>query len=164
MGNANIVFILFGGFRRIMKKDPIRILCVFSSLDRGGAESMCMNIYRNIDREKVQFDFVKHFKKECAFEKEISSFGGKIYTAPQYKGVNHFWYCKWWDIFLREHPEYRVIHAHTSTLADLFLREAQKAGRTTISHSHSVGVRGSGLAAIYKKFMSSFCLFFTIFS
>lgn len=32
-------------------KFPIRILCVFSSLDRGGAESMVMNIYRKINRE-----------------------------------------------------------------------------------------------------------------
>lgn len=28
------------------KIPPIRILCVFSTLDRGGAETMCMNMYR----------------------------------------------------------------------------------------------------------------------
>ena len=39
---------------------PIRVLCVFSTLGRGGAETMCMNLYRHIDRSKVQFDFVKH--------------------------------------------------------------------------------------------------------
>lgn len=40
-----------------MSQNPIRVLCVFSSLDRGGVESMCMNLYRNIDRSKVQFMF-----------------------------------------------------------------------------------------------------------
>jgi len=37
-----------------------RVLCVFGALDRGGAETMCMNLYRAIDRTKIQFDFVKH--------------------------------------------------------------------------------------------------------
>lgn len=36
-------------------EQPIRVLCVFSTLDRGGAETMCMNLYRHTDREKVQF-------------------------------------------------------------------------------------------------------------
>lgn len=35
----------------------IRILHVLGSLDRGGAETMIMNLYRNIDRSKVQFVF-----------------------------------------------------------------------------------------------------------
>jgi len=47
---------------------PIRVLCVFSTLDRGGAESMCMSLYQHIDREKVQFDFVKHTQQKGAFE------------------------------------------------------------------------------------------------
>ena len=64
-------------------KEPIRILCVFGSLDRGGAETMCMNLYRHIDRTKVQFDFVKHTDKACAFDEEIKSLGGRIYSAPR---------------------------------------------------------------------------------
>ncbi|MBQ6223153.1 MAG: hypothetical protein IJJ44_11125 [Solobacterium sp.] len=35
---------------------PIRILMVTGILDRGGAETMIMNMYRHIDRSKVQFD------------------------------------------------------------------------------------------------------------
>ena len=42
---------------------PIRVLQVMSSMNRGGAETMIMNIYRNIDRSKVQFDFVVHGEK-----------------------------------------------------------------------------------------------------
>ena len=36
----------------------IRILHVLGGLERGGAETMVMNLYRNIDREKIQFDFI----------------------------------------------------------------------------------------------------------
>jgi len=39
---------------------PIRILQVFNSMNRGGAESMIMNLYRQVDKTKVQFDFVVH--------------------------------------------------------------------------------------------------------
>jgi len=36
----------------------IRVLHMIASLDVGGSQTMMMNIYRNIDREKIQFDFV----------------------------------------------------------------------------------------------------------
>lgn len=35
----------------------IRVLHSVSNMDRGGIETMLMNYYRHIDREKVQFDF-----------------------------------------------------------------------------------------------------------
>lgn len=34
---------------------PIRVLCVMSTLGRGGAETMVMNLFRNIDRDSVVF-------------------------------------------------------------------------------------------------------------
>ena len=38
----------------------IRVLQVVTNMDRGGLESMLMNYYRHIDREKIQFDFLVH--------------------------------------------------------------------------------------------------------
>ena len=38
--------------------EPIRVLHVIGIMNRGGAETMIMNLYRHIDRSKVQFDFV----------------------------------------------------------------------------------------------------------
>ena len=72
----------------------IRVLCVFSTLNRGGAESMCMNLYRAIDRKKIQFDFVKHSNEGDQFEEEIRKLGGKIYIAPQYRVYNYFTYSQ----------------------------------------------------------------------
>ena len=44
----------------------IRVLHSVSNMDRGGIETMLMNYYRHIDREKVQFDFiVKKQKTLC---------------------------------------------------------------------------------------------------
>ena len=51
--------------------EPIRILMVFTIMNRGGAETMVMNYYRNIDRSKVQFDFIVHREERGAFDDEI---------------------------------------------------------------------------------------------
>jgi glycosyltransferase involved in cell wall biosynthesis len=116
---------------------PIRVLCVFAGLDRGGAESMCMNLYRKIDREKVQFDFVKHTATIGAFEEEIKALGGRIYEAPQYKIYNHIKYCTWWKKHLINHPEHKIIHGHYFTISKVYFKVAKEIGRITIGHSHS---------------------------
>ena len=117
-------------------EQAIRVLCVFSTLDRGGAETMCMNLYRHIDREKVQFDFVKHTPQVGAFEEEIRALGGRIFEAPRYKVYNHLSYCAWWKKHLREHPEHQIIHGHFFTISAVFLHMAKKMGRITVAHSH----------------------------
>ena len=116
---------------------PVRVLCVFSTLDRGGAESMCMNLYRHIDRTIVQFDFVKHTQATGVFEKEIHALGGKIYSAPRYRVYNHLSYVAWWKRFLAEHPEYTTIHCHYFTMTRMVYSVAKKINRVTIAHAHT---------------------------
>ena len=125
--------------------EPKRILQVLGRLNRGGAENMVMNLYRAVDREKVQFDFVIHTDKHCDFTDEVISLGGKIFSAPRYNVKNHFAYKKWWNKFLSEHPEYKVIHGHMYSIASIYLKIAKKYGLTTISHSHSSSAK-SGIA------------------
>ncbi len=117
--------------------EPIRVLQVLGVLNRGGAESMVMNLYRNIDRTKVQFDFVKHTTKKCDFDDEILALGGRIYSAPAYRIKNHFAYKKWWRNFLSQHTEFRVVHGHAYSIASIYLKTAKKLGRVTVAHSHS---------------------------
>ena len=115
---------------------PIRVLCVFSSLDRGGAETMCMDLYRHIDRSRVQFDFVKHSNAVGAYEEEIHALGGRIFSAPRYSIINRPQYLRWWRTFLRAHPEYQIVHGHFFTISALYFREAKRQGRITVGHSH----------------------------
>ena len=73
----------------------LRVLHVLGTLDMGGIENFLMNIYRNIDRNKIQFDFVINDReKEDIFEKEVRSLGGKIYKIPPIVKVGHFKYFK----------------------------------------------------------------------
>lgn len=116
---------------------PERILHVFGTLNRGGAETLIMNIYRNIDRDKIQFDFMVHHKEEGAFENEVKSLGGKVYRIENYRGVNHFSYKKSWNDFLKTHKEYRIIHCHKESIISLVMDAAKKNNRIAIAHSHS---------------------------
>ncbi len=125
--------------------EPKRILQVLGRLNRGGAENMVMNLYRAVDREKVQFDFIIHTDKHCDFTDEVLSLGGRIYSAPRYNVKNHFAYKKWWNKFFSEHPEYKVIHGHMYSIASIYLKIAKKYGLMTISHSHSSSAK-SGIA------------------
>lgn len=129
--------------------DPIRILHVIGIMDRGGAETMIMNLYRNIDRAKVQFDFVENSAEPAVFDEEILSLGGRIYRCPHYNGRNHAVYTQWWREFFRAHPgEYPIVHGHLGSTAAIYLYIAKKNGCYTIAHSHSAGA-GS---AMYRLF------------
>lgn len=117
----------------------IRVLQVFGRMDRGGAETMIMNLYRNIDRTKVQFDFVVHTDEKCAFDEEIKALGGYIYSVPRLNIKNTLNYKKSWKELLRNHSEWRIVHGHIASSASIYLAVAHKQGRYTISHSHSIG-------------------------
>ena len=117
-------------------KRPIRILHVSYGMDLGGAETLIMNIYRNIDREKVQFDFLLSSIEKTAYEDEIISLGGIIHHIPKYLGYNKASYDKELKAFLIEHPEYLIIHDHLNYSASETFRIAGKLNRICIAHSH----------------------------
>lgn len=127
-----------------------RILHVLGGLDRGGAETMVMNLYRNIDRSKIQFDFIIHTESHGDYTDEILKLGGKIFSFPKYKGSNTFYYIKCWKNFFRDHPEYRIIHSHIRSTASIYLPIAKKFGLKTIAHSHSTS-SGKGISALVKN-------------
>lgn len=95
----------------------IKVLQVFTMMDRGGSESMIMNYYRKIDREKIQFDFLVHRKEKCDFDDEIESLGGKIYRLSS---INPIFPGKYYDelrVFFKNHTEYTIIHSHLNTFS-----------------------------------------------
>lgn len=134
-------------------KSLIRILHVIGYMDRGGAETMIMNLYRNIDRTKVQFDFVENEGKETAFDAEIRSMGGQIYHCPRYEGRNHFTYTRWWHSFFKSHKdEYPIVHGHIGSTAAIYLSIAKKYGAYTIAHSHNINTMKTMSDVVYSLF------------
>lgn len=121
--------------------EPVRVLHVIRLMNHGGVESMIMNLYRNIDRTKVQFDFVQNSSEPAVYDEEILALGGKIYHCPHYSGKNHFQYTKWWHDFFRDHPgRYPIVHGHLGSTAAIYLSIARKYGSYAIAHSHSAGM------------------------
>ncbi len=101
---------------------------MFGRLNRGGAESRVMDLYRNVDRTKVQFDFMQHTTKVCDFQPEIEQLGGKVYHVPPFRFWNYLSYCKAWKQFIREHLEIRIVHGHMTSTASVYLPIARKKG------------------------------------
>lgn len=124
---------------------PIRILNIIGRMDRGGIETLIMNIYRNIDRTRIQFDFLAHYNKPSAdYNEEIKRLGGMIYEMPQIKTEKSakyhmiLKYRKALKHFFKEHQEYKVIHLHMTNTASIIIPIAKKHGnvKVIIAHSH----------------------------
>ena len=135
----------------------IRILNVVSTMDMGGAETLIMNLYRNIDREKVQFDFLCHNRIEAKYTDEIRSMGGKMFMV---NGITHggfFKYKKSLYNFFKEHPEYQTVHSHNDLLSGIILTQAKKAGvKNRYSHSHSTYKMSSIFSKVYAFILKLF--------
>jgi len=118
-----------------MKK--IRVLQVFTVMNRGGAESMIMNYYRHIDRSKIQFDFMVHRNQKGHFDNEIELLGGKIYRMPPITVRGLKVYQNELELFFEKHKEYTIVHSHLNALSKYVLKKAMKFGiNTRIAHSH----------------------------
>ena len=113
---------------------PVRILHEVAGLGNGGVESFLINIYRNIDRSKIQFDFIlSHDWKSNIYEEEIQSLGGRIfYLEEGYKQFYSFYK------FIKSHPEYKIVHSHRGAFGAFYLFTAWLAGiKHRIAHAHT---------------------------
>jgi glycosyltransferase EpsF len=120
-----------------MKKDMMlkRILQVVGLMDRAGAETMLMNLYRAIDKKKFQFDFITFTNKKGDYDEEIISLGGRIIPII---ADNNIQFTSKLKNFLISNPEYKIVHAHTLLHIAFVLKAAKAAGIIhRIAHSHS---------------------------
>ena len=130
---------------------PIKVLHVITGMGSGGAEMMIMNWYRNIDRSKVQFDFLLR-SRENIYADEIEKLGGKVYYTAEYP--RH--YLKNLSetlAFFKEHAsEYSAIHVHCNAL--LYVNGfdiAKKYGiKTRIIHSHNTKAKNRIYGIVHK--------------
>ncbi|MBQ2854026.1 MAG: glycosyltransferase family 1 protein [Oscillospiraceae bacterium] len=115
----------------------IRILHIVSYMQRGGLETLIMNCYRHIDREKMQFDFIVHRPFRADYDDEIEALGGKIYRLPRLNPFSHGYKKALLDFF-KAHPEYRIVHCHLDCMSALPLKAAMRCGAPVrIAHAHN---------------------------
>ncbi|WP_163193877.1 glycosyltransferase family 1 protein [Clostridium thermarum] len=120
------------------KEKVYRVLHIIGGMNMGGAETMLMHLYRKIDKNTLQFDFVSFTEKECHYDREIQELGGRIFYAhpPKNTGVIKF-VREIYKIIKKQGP-YQAVHAHTLFNAGLTLLAARLAGvKIRICHSHN---------------------------
>lgn len=116
---------------------PVRVLHIVTYMGCGGLETMLMNYYRNIDRSKVQFDFLTHRDFEAYYDAEIKSLGGKIFHLPKLNPFSNDYFNKL-NQFFKEHTEYKIVHSHLDCMAGIPLKYAKMNGvPVRIAHSHN---------------------------
>lgn len=118
--------------------EPIRILHIVQKMEAGGTQAFLMNLYRNIDRNKIQFDFLVEYEEKEFYDDEIISLGGKIYYTNFRKTLNVIKFKKTLSNILKEHPEYKIVHIHATAIGKICTDTAKKCGvKTIIAHTHN---------------------------
>ena len=119
----------------------IRVLQCVNDMHRAGLETMLMNYYRNIDRTKIQFDFLTHRPDKSDYDDEILSLGGKCLLCTKIISTELSSIFKYMKKFFAEHPEYQIVHSHIDSMSYLPLLAAKKAGvPIRIAHSHNTSI------------------------
>lgn len=138
---------------------PIRVLQVVTIMNLGGIENFLMSVYRNIDRSKVQFDFLIHRKEKGTFDEEIQSLGGNIYQIDALQPLKYFEYKSKLKSFFKEHPEFRIVHSHLNANSSIVLSIAKSSEiPVRIAHAHidTAGGRNKYLKILLKKILTRY--------
>ncbi|MEG0087019.1 MAG: glycosyltransferase, partial [Niameybacter sp.] len=116
----------------------VRVLHCIGKMNCGGAETMLMNLYRHIDRDQVQFDFLVHSEGEGYYDEEIYKLGGHIYQIPSQGTLGIVGYVKQLKIFLKETGPFDVVHSHLDWQGGLIALAARLANvKNIVVHAHT---------------------------
>ncbi len=134
-----------------MMAEPIRVAQVMGYMNGGGVESVVMNYYRHIDRNKIQFDFLVCEGSTMVPEDEIDSLGGGLYMLPPYSDLIGYQRAVFHLCSERGWP---LVHSHMNSLSVIPLSAAKKAGvPVRIAHSHSTSGKGEYAKNVLKRIL-----------
>lgn len=120
----------------------IRVLHVVSNMDYGGVETLIMNVYRRIDREKVQFDFMVNGYENCDYAREIKKLGGRIFTVTP-KRESLIKNVRDTIRVMKNHPKINIVHIHDDSNIGFSVFSAKRAGaKKIITHAHTTSEFG----------------------
>jgi len=120
----------------------------------GGVETVVMNYYRHIDRDRYQFDLLIDSDSTHIPFLEVEAMGGRIIKIPPYQHqmayqheLKHLFRQEGWDI----------VHSHINAMSVFPLHAAQMAGvPVRIAHSHSTSGVGEYTKNVVKNFLKPF--------
>ena len=122
-----------------------RLLCIVSSMDRGGAETFLMKLYRSLDTSKYQMDFCVSNPKKGFYDDEIKAKGGKIFLIPQ-KSKNPIKSFAALKKIVKENEYKYVLRTSQQSLATLDLIAAKMGGAKKLIYRSSNANTTGGFA------------------
>ena len=130
-----------------------RLLCFVSSMDAGGAETFLMKIYRVIDKDKYQFDFLVNSPKEGFYDNEIYKLGGKIFYVPA-KSANVFEFAyKVYKIIKTNKYNYCLrMSSNPFGAIDLLIAKLAGAKKLVLRSTNAGNITGEISWVLYKAF------------
>lgn len=131
-----------------MNNGKIKVIHLIGNAELGGVANCVMNYYRNIDREKFEFDFITY--GASSLDEEIRQLGGRVFYIEDFRIFPVA--TKQLKKILIEN-RYDVFHSHLTTLSGFPLSAAKKCGiEKRICHSHST-TDGKELTAVVKNLL-----------
>ena len=119
----------------------LRVLHSVSNMARAGIETMLMNYYREIDRSRIQFDFLANKPIPGEYDEEIRSMGGRIFVSPGLNPLRYPRYRRYVAELVHSNPDIKVVHAHNEAMGYYALQSAKDAGvRVRIAHAHNTQI------------------------
>lgn len=132
-----------------MSRVKIKVLHVTGLMNRGGAEVMLMDIYRNVSNE-VHFDFLVNYKLKTGiqagdFDEEILSRGAQIKHIATQWDLGLFKYLKKFEEIVREIGKPDIVHIHMNSKSGVIALAARKIGiENIVVHAHAnLTIRGT---------------------
>lgn len=96
-----------------------RVIQILDSLDGYGTEAFILNVFRNIDRKEIMFDFLVSRHTGSQFEKEAESLGAKIYTFS-HRRLGWRKHIKSLHSFFKDNAEkYDAAHIHGNSFTGM---------------------------------------------
>lgn len=140
-----------------MQKRPIRVLQIIGIFNKGGVESVVLNYYRHINRDKIQFGFVVHDNTTVDVSALVEPLGGRVYKVPAYN--KNIWGFMKGVYNIVKHHNYKIIHSHMTTLSVFSLGPAWLAGaKIRILHAHNTTVSSEYFRNIIKLMLRPFSI------
>lgn len=145
--------------------NKIYVLQIGMTPNAGGVESYIMNLYREIDRTKIQFDFIDWYgKNNIAYTNEIKKLGGKIYKIPARRS-NPFKNSKILNAIINS-GKYNYIYNNLNSLSYVsgITNGLKNHNLKIVVHSHNDNIEPSNrlsafLNLIHKRVVKKNCLF-----
>ncbi|WP_297426942.1 glycosyltransferase family 1 protein [Clostridium sp.] len=123
-----------------METKTLRVLQVVDSLGAGGIQAFILNINRNINLDKIKFDYVVYRNKNERefYDESVEKMGGNIICLQQNKGIKRI--KSFIDLYkLQKEKKYKVVHIHGDRAKSFFEAVVFKLCKTPkiIMHSHN---------------------------